>query len=209
MANNNTQHLITIYKSRNNILEILEERKFDVSNFSNISINELGVLYENNQLDMLVEDGNNKKVYIKYYLNKLIKPQNIYDIIEDLFNLENLLDKKDDLIIIIKDEPNDTLLETIKNIWMNENFYISLLNIQRLQYNLLKHVMVPKHTILNNDEILEMKKKYNILNNNQLPSISYYSPVSLVIGLRPNDIVKIDRNSKTALTSEYFRICRF
>ena len=209
MANNNTQHLITIYKSKNNILEILEERKFDVSNFSNISINELGVLYENNQLDMLVEDGNNKKVYIKYYLNKLIKPQNIYDIIEDLFNLENLLDKKDDLIIIIKDEPNDTLLETIKNIWMNENFYISLLNIQRLQYNLLKHVMVPKHTILNNDEILEMKKKYNILNNNQLPSISYYSPVSLVIGLRPNDIVKIDRNSKTALTSEYFRICRF
>tara|TARA_B100000424_G_scaffold266467_1_gene257645 strand:- start:42 stop:671 length:630 start_codon:yes stop_codon:yes gene_type:complete len=209
MANNNTQHLISIYNSRNNILEILEERKFDIINYSNISINELGVLYENNQLDMLVEDKNNKKVYIKYYLNKLIKPQNIYDIVEDLFNLENLLDKKDDLIIIIKDEPNDTLLETIKNIWMSENIYISLLNIKRLQYNVLKHVMVPKHTILNNDEVLAMKKKYNILNNEQLPTISYYSPVSLVIGLRPDNIVKIDRNSKTALSSEYFRICKF
>ena len=209
MANNNTQHLISIYNSRNNILEILEERKFDTLNYSNISINELGVLYENNQLDMLVEDKNNKKVYIKYYLNKLIKPQNVYDIVEDLFNLENLLDKKDDLIIIIKDEPNDTLLETIKNIWMSENIYISLLNIKRLQYNVLKHVMVPKHTILNNDEILAMKKKYNILNNEQLPTISYYSPISLVIGLRPDNIVKIDRNSKTALSSEYFRICKF
>ncbi len=209
MTNNNTQHLISIYKSRNNILEILEERKFNITNYSNISINELGVLYENNQLDMLLEDENNKKVYIKYYLNKLIKPQNIYDIIEDLFNLENLLNKQDDLMIIIKDEPNDTLLESIKNIWMSENIYISLLNIQRLQYNILKHVMVPKHTILNNDEILEMKKKYNILNNDQLPTISYYSPISLVIGLRPDNIVKIDRNSKTALTSEYFRICKF
>ena len=29
--------------------------------------------------------------------------------VEDLFHLENILSKKDDFIIITKDEPNDTL----------------------------------------------------------------------------------------------------
>ena len=153
-------HIISIYKSRTNILEILEERGFNISEYSNFSINEIGILYETNQLDMLLEDDNTKKkIYVKYYINKVIKPQNIYDIVEDLFHLETILQKTDDLMIIIKDEPNDTLLENITNIWMNDNIYVSLVNIKRLQFNILKHELVPKHTILSPEEADAMKKK--------------------------------------------------
>jgi len=201
--------IISIYNSRKNLLEILEERGFAVVNYSNFSITDVGILAENNQLDMLLENASsNKKIYVKYYVTKLIKPQNIYDIVEDLFHLESILEKKDDLMIVIKDEPNDTLLENIKDIWVTENIYISLVNIKRLQFNILKHTLVPKHTILNENERELFIKKYNILDNSQIPDISYFSPVSIVIGLRPNDIVKIERASRTSINSDFYRICK-
>jgi len=201
--------IISIYNSRKNLLEILEERGFSITNYSNFSITDIGILTENNQLDMLLENATtNKKIYVKYYVTKLIKPQNIYDIVEDLFHLESILEKKDDLMIVIKDEPNDTLLENIKDIWVSDKIYISLVNIKRLQFNILKHTLVPKHTILNENEREIFIKKYNILNNSQIPDISYFSPVSIVIGLRPDDIVKIERNSRTSIKSDFYRICK-
>jgi DNA-directed RNA polymerase I, II, and III subunit RPABC1 len=201
--------IISIYNSRKNLLEILEERGFSVANYSNFSITDVGILTENNQLDMLLENGTtNKKIYVKYYVTKLIKPQNIYDIVEDLFHLESILEKKDDLMIVIKDEPNDTLLENIKDIWTSDKIYISLVNIKRLQFNILKHTLVPKHTILSDDEKELFMKKYNILDNSQIPDISYFSPVSIVIGLRPDNVVKIERASRTSITSDFYRICK-
>lgn len=208
MSNSNS-FIISIYNSRKNLLEILEERGFNIENYSNFSITEIGILTENNQLDMLLENDNTKKkIYVKYYVNKLIKPQNIYDIVEDLFHLESILEKKDDLMIIIKDEPNDTMLENIKDIWVSENIYISLVNIKRLQFNILKHTLVPKHTILTANEKETFMKKYNILDKSQIPDISYFSPVSIVLGLRPHDVVKIERNSRTAIQADFYRICK-
>lgn len=204
---NNNSHIISIFNSRKNLLDILETRNFNVSNYKNDGINEIGILVEQDQLDMLCKNSNNK-IYIKYYINKILKPQNIYNIIEDLFYLENILEKKDDLIIVIKDEPNETLIQTIKDIWMNEKIYISLINIKRLQFNILQHTLVPKHSILNEKEEAEFRKQYNILDNNQIPSISYFDPVSLVLGIRPDNIVKIERYSRTSIYSLYYRICK-
>jgi DNA-directed RNA polymerase I, II, and III subunit RPABC1 len=204
---NNNSHIISILNSRKNLLNILETRNYDVDSYKNEGINEIGILVEQDQLDMLCESSLNK-IYIKYYLNKILKPQNIYNFIEDLFYLDNILTKKDDLIIVIKDEPNDTLIQTVKDIWMNENIYISLINIKRLQFNILQHSLVPKHSILNEKEEEDFKKKYNIVDDSQIPTISYFDPVSLVMGIRPNNIIKIERYSRTSINSIYYRICR-
>lgn len=206
----NNSHIISVYKSRKYLLEILEERGFNITNYSNFSIGEIGILVENNQLDILLEnDETKKKIYVKYYVTKLLKMQNIYDMIQDLFHLENILSKSDDLMIIIKDEPNETLLQVCKDIWMAEQIYISIVNIKRLQFNILKHQLVPKHIILNETEEKEFKAKYNILDNSQIPDISYFSPVSIIIGLRPDNIVKIQRLSRTAISSDFYRVCTF
>ena len=204
---NNNSHIISILNSRKNLLSILEKRSYNVNNYKNDGINEVGILLEQDQLDMLCENSSNK-IYIKYYINKILKPQNIYNIIEDLFYLENILEKKDDLLIVLKDEPNETLIQTIKDIWMNENIYISLISIKRLQFNILEHSLVPKHIILNKKEEEEFRKQYNILDNSQIPTISYFDPVSLVMGIRPENIVKIERYSRTSINSTYYRICK-
>lgn len=197
-----------IYNSRKYLLEILETRDFNVDDYNNFTFNELAVQYESNQLDLLLSDKTNKKIYVKYYISKNLKSQNIYDLVNDLHNLEEILTKRDDLIIIINDEPNDTIKQTVKDIYIANEIYISVINIKRLQFNILKHVMVPNHTVLDKEQSIEVKKKYNILNDNQIPDISYFSPVSLVLGIRPGDLVKIDRKSKTAINSEFYRICK-
>ena len=201
-------HIISIYNSRTILLDILEERGFNIDDYKNFSISEIGILLESNQLDMLMEDNNKKKIYVKYYVTKVLKAQNIYSFIEDLIHLENILTKNDDLMIIIKDEPNDTLIQTIKDIYMEENIYVALVNIKRLQYNILKHELVPKHTVLTNEEADAMRKKYNILHDSQIPDISYFSPISIILGIRPNNIVKIERNSRTAIKTDFYRICK-
>lgn len=197
-----------IYKSRKYILEILESREFDTSDYNNFTFDEVDTMIQNQQLDFIVTSKNSdKKVYVKYNTVKVLRPNNIYDIVEDLFNIENVLTKNDDIIIINKDEPNETLQTTVKNIWLNDSIYISILNIARLQFNILNHTLVPKHTILDENEKDQFMKKYSITNTKMIPTISYFSPVSLVLGIRPGDICKIERFSKTSINSDFYRIC--
>ncbi len=195
-----------IYKSRNIILDLLKAQEYDVSNYVGTNINEVNSMYENKQMDMLLEKKD-KKIYIKYHLNKTLKRNNINDYIDDLIHLENVLEKKDDIVIIIKDEPNDSLRTVLSNLWLQEGIFVNVINIKRLQFNILDHVLVPKHKVLSQQETLEFKKKYNITNNSQIPDISRFSPVSQVIGIRPGQICEITRASKTAIDSLFYRIC--
>ena len=169
---------------------------------------------QNNQLDMLLEkreddiDSKRKnKIYIRYYLTKMIRPNNIDEMIEDLFNVEETLTKEDTLFIIIKDDINETLTNKLIHLWEADGIFIVMINIQRLQFNILKHKLVPPHIILNNSEVDDVMKKYNITQKQQFPDISRFDPVAQVIGLRPGKICNIIRASKTSITADYYRMC--
>jgi len=110
-------------------------------------------------------------------------------------------------MIVIKQEPHDPLLAILNQIWEQEGIFIIIYNLERLQYNILEHSYVPKHIILDNEEVVQLKKTFNIINNKELPQISRYDPVALAIGMRPGQICKIIRPSKTAITTDYYRIC--
>jgi DNA-directed RNA polymerases I, II, and III subunit RPABC1 len=201
-----------VYKSRKYLLEMLEEQGYNISDYKDFSIHEIHAMYQSNQLDLLLErtEPTKKKAYIKYHLAKTLRLNNINEYIEDLFSLENILSKEDDLVIIIKDEPNDTLLRNLKDIWAQEGYYVRIINIKRLQYNILKHSLVPKHIILGEEEIRNFKKVYNLNDNLEdlIPDISRFSPVGIAIGIRPGQVCKIERNSKTALNSMFYRVCK-
>ena len=106
-----------------------------------------------------------------------------------------------------KDEPNDSLKKYLKQLYADENIFVIILSLRRLQFNVLKHELVPEHRILNFKEQTDFMKKYNITDSSQVPEISRFDPVSLCIGLRPGSIVHITRPSKTAINGEYFRYC--
>ena len=215
MATQNLSSLISsIYKSRKNILDLMQKQGYNINDYSNFSINEINSMKQNNQLDMLLEkqdvDPNTKrknKIYISYYLTKMIRPANIQEMIDDLFNLEEVLSKDDTLFIIIKDEMNETIISELKQLWEKDGIFIVIEIIKRLQFNILNHSLVPEHTIISEKDVEDVMKKYNLVNKSDLPDISRFDPVARVIGLRPGDVCKIVRPSKTAITTNYYRIC--
>ena len=203
--------ITTIFKSRQTMLKLLQAQKFNIKDYEEFSINEVHVMYNNKQLDMLMSSDDNienkKKVYVKYHLAKTLPRQNINDYIDDLFNLEQVLSKGDTLIIVIKQEPHEPLLNILRQIWEQDGIFIIVYNLERLQFNILEHSYVPKHEIMNETQISEMKHKYNIKNDLEIPEISRFDPVAMAIGMRPGDICKIVRPSKTAITADYYRLC--
>ena len=204
-----SNRILSVYKSRKTITELLTHQDYDTSGYDNFSINEIDAMFANSQLDMLVSnEKNDKKVYVKYYLTaKQIRPANLDDIIEDLFAIENVLTKNDTLIIIIEDEPNDTIITKVKYLYDHDGIFVVIHNINRLQYNILNHKLVPECVILGDAEIEEMKKKYNIVDSKQLPEISRFDPQALAIGLRPGQICLFKRESATAMFYDYYRVC--
>ena len=203
----NTGEIEELFKSRNVLLELLKKRDFNVDDYVGSSVNEIDSMYKAKQLDMLVSRPDQKKAYIKYHIAKSLRTQNIYEYIEDLFELEQVLEKKDDLIIIQKDEPNDSLKLLLQNIWAQDKFYITVFNIKRLQFNIMNHKLVPPHRTLTSDEEKEFREKYNITNNREIPDISRFSPVAMAIGIRPGEICEIIRPSRTAIKTTFYRIC--
>jgi DNA-directed RNA polymerase subunit H (RpoH/RPB5) len=204
-----SNRILSIYKSRKTILDQLNNQDYSVNEYNEFSINEIDAMLSNEQLDMLItHDTNNKKVYIKYYFtSKQIKPQNLDDIIEDLFTIENVLTKDDTLIVIIEDEPNDTIISKLKYLYDHDGIFVVIHNIKRLQFNILEHSLVPNCEILDEAEIKLLKEKFNVNNSKQLPEISRFDPQALAMCLRPGQICKFDRYSATSLKYNYYRIC--
>ena len=211
----NTSSLISsIYKSRRIILELMKTQGYETDDYDGFSVNEVNTMKVNNQLDMILEKDKEDvdikrkpKIYIRYYLAKALRPQNLQETIDDLFNIEEVLSKNDTLFIIVKDEVNETLLNTLKHIWEQDKIFIVIQNLKRLQFNILNHVLVPPHRVLNNAEVLTIKSRYNIMNDEQFPIISRFDPVAQAIGIRPGQVCEIIRPSKTAISAPYYRIC--
>lgn len=213
MSSTNTSttnsRILKLFKSRNTLIEQLEELQYDVSEHMDFSINEIDAMNNNTQLDFTLKHNNNeRKIHVKYYLtSKQINRANLDNIIEDVYHIDNILTKNDTLVLIIEDEPNETTVNKIKYLYNRDGIFVVIHNINRLQYNLLNHTLVPKCTILGNSEIDELKKKYNIMDTKQLPEISRFDPQALAKCMRPGQICKFERESSTALFYDYYRIC--
>ena len=182
-----------VYKSRRNILDIMEKQNFDVSEYSNFSINEVNTMFNNDQMDMILENDKDRKIYIRYNLGSKINESVILNFVEDLFYLSETLKKTDTLFIITKEELNDPLSNVLKHIWEKEKVHIVIESIARLQFNILNHNLVPNHRIMNENEVTAMMEKYNILSFEQLPEINRFDPVAKLIGIKPKEVCEIQK----------------
>lgn len=208
MVNNNEYGIIArLFTSRKMYLSQLKEQGYETENYENFSINEVNIMFQNKQQDMLINHPDGTKVYISYHVEKALRPQNIHDMIDDLYEIDKMLTAQDILTIIVKDAPNDTLTHLIMNIYANTNIFINILYLGQLQFNVLEHSLVPQHKKLTHDEGEDIKKKYNIASDKELPEISRFDPPAQILGLRPGDICHIVRPSKISVTVDHYRVC--
>ena len=229
-STNASKTIARLYNARKHLLEILTVQGYDVEGYTNFGVNEVNAMYAHKQLDMLVETKSTsdkdkkktkRKAYIKFHLEKMLSSGHINDLVEDLYVLgaggeigglgistnanDTVLTEKDMLVIVTKQEVK-TMNQYLNQLFMQGRFIV-LLSLDRLQFNILNHQYVPPHTILSKEQLDEMMKKYNVGDKSQLPDISRYDPVALAIGMRPGDVCKIDRPSKSAIHSTYYRVC--
>ena len=77
--------------------------------------------------------------------------------------------------------------------------------IEKQEFDIMNHELVPLHIILSDQEKKELFEKYNITQD-QLPKILNTDPVSIFIGAQPGQILKIVRKSRTAKEAVAYRL---
>jgi DNA-directed RNA polymerase subunit H (RpoH/RPB5) len=78
----------------------------------------------------------------------------------------------------------DTFTASVKKILQSIDIHIELFQMKELKYNILKHVLVPKHT-----KVGAMKR-----NDEKYPIMKKSDPIARFIGFKYGDIIRIDRN---------------
>ena len=207
----NSQIISKIFNSRKIILDLAKKRGFNTEDYDDFTINDILTLQTNKQLDILLTNNDTgKKIYYKYHLLTKIRPSQVQDYIEDLYQLDDppILNKDDDLVIVGKDKPNEALKNLLRLEYVQNRYYVNIYNIHDYLFNVLDNNLVPNHEILSDEEKIEIEKKYNIIQDSNWPEISRFDPPAMAIGLRPGQVTEITRNSPTALVTKYWRLCK-
>jgi DNA-directed RNA polymerase subunit H (RpoH/RPB5) len=218
-----------VYNSRVHILEMLEDRGYDVEQYKNYtkpeillmlrehSRNKMETKSEAGPLDILVSKNAGEKVekvFIKYRLDdKFKKTDGLVKQINDIYDT-NVLGKSDTMIILniarvilkpgTKDKPDE---EFSRQMFVTKGYFVQLFGLENFMFNVSRHELVPKHTVMSKHEIDEMMAKYSITNKHNLPTIKAEDPQSKYIGLRPHQVCKIEVTNLTSGVAVKYRYC--
>jgi len=207
--NSSSSFIAKLHKSRGILLDILESRGFVTEDYKYFGISEIQMMFNNKQLDMLLENPKNKKkIYVKYHMATLNQTK-IYEYIDDIYHLEDMLKPNDELLIILKDQNINLTLEEIMNfVYIKDKIFVNVRKIQHYLFNHLDHIYVPPHRIMTEQEKKIHYEKYKITDDKQLPEISRFDATASIIGLRPGELCEITRPSTTSILSKYYRLCK-
>lgn len=145
--------------------------------------------------DIVVGDGNIK---IMYYLPVKFK----------LPELKGAFTEKDEtydyIILVCKEKISLNNLKSLNELNLNLQFF----DIKELQFNISRHVLVPKHQVIKDEETIKnLVNTYSVKSKHQFPHILKSDPMSRYLGLKSGDIVKITRISPTAGEYIIYRCC--
>jgi DNA-directed RNA polymerase subunit H len=82
--------------------------------------------------------------------------------------------------------------------WRRHKIRLTFFSMDTLLFNPLKHVLVPKHEIVPEEQHEALLNSLYVLNKSQFPGISYSDAAVRVLGAVPGDIIKVTRASPTA-----------
>tara|TARA_B110000037_G_scaffold220332_1_gene287891 strand:- start:48 stop:671 length:624 start_codon:yes stop_codon:yes gene_type:complete len=190
-----------IYKTWNITLEMLNDRKYDVPNKYNITLEEFTILYNTNNLYIHIPKTDVKNDICVFFslIEKAISKKLFNILIDELFEKYT---PNTHIILVMKKKINNIIIKELQN-EKNKNVQIYLSN--KLYYNITKHYLVPEHIPLNKKEKTDMMEKYNVTEN-QIPKILEKDPITCYYGMKNGDVCKIIRKNKYVGTEISYRI---
>lgn len=80
-------------------------------------------------------------------------------------------------------------------------------SLPELQFNPARHMYVPRHEKMSDEEVAGLMAEYNLKSRTQLPLILRTDKMARWLGLRHGDVVRITRHNSTSGKYFYYRCC--
>lgn len=183
-----------IVRSFGTILEMLRDRGEDLDGVEKEHINDV---LKVDSIKQVIEIVLNDRIKVIYFTPAKFKWTEVKKYFEDTepFQL---------YILIVQENITQNNMKAIQA--LNLPVEIHLLN--RLQFNITKHVLVPKHEVIRDkDEIDSVLSRFQLKNKYQFPIILKSDPIAKYYGMKNGDLVKITRTSETAGEYVMYRCC--
>ena len=209
--NDNFVLIDNIYRSRMNILDILADRGYIVDKYRKFSpVEATAAVTSFPSLSFKVSKEDEKYVCDVRYANiTRQKLDKYFDDIEDE-NSENT-EVIVMMIVPVADAHHIVALKQYMNLKESgekRKLRVSFFSVDTIVVNPLKHVLVPKHEILPQDQHKPLMDSMYITSKTKFPEIKFHiDPIARCIGAVPGDIIKITRPSSSAGESIIYRVC--
>jgi DNA-directed RNA polymerase I, II, and III subunit RPABC1 len=189
-----------LYRARGTVLEMFRDRGYSLSDELFIdSKDSFKKLFYSKNLDFRVDSEGKPPVFIKWMLNFKIKPNMIKETIDNIREEGFQLNSPGKIILITKAKPNTNISKIFKD---KEFRGTELFWLNTMIFNITKHVLVPKHTKISEDDIRKLLVELYIQNKFHLPVMLKSDPITRYLDLSSGDVCKITRYSPTS--GEYF-----
>jgi DNA-directed RNA polymerase subunit H len=211
--NDNFVFIDNVYRSRMTLLDILEERGYDVAKyrkFSPVEAQAAATAFGSLSFKVSKKDDENKICDVRYANVTRQKLDSFFDIDDD--DAENT-----EVVVMTINPVSETHhTEALKQYMKlkesggkeRRKLRVSFFNIEMLVINPMKHVLVPKHEIVPTQFHKELMDSMYITSKSKFPEIKFHvDPIARCIGAVPGDIVKITRPSSSAGESIIYRVC--
>ena len=184
-----------LFRSRRTILEMLRDRGYVFSNELFIDDKDsFKKLFYSKNLDFRVDCDGKTPVFIKWMLNFKIKPNMIKDTI-DTIREENFAENSPGKIILVtKAKPNTNISKIFKE---KEFRGTELFWLNTVIFNITKHILVPTHTKMDDEEVRKLLAELYIQNKFHLPIMLKSDPITRYLDLSSGDVCRITRYSPT------------
>jgi len=207
-----------LLRSRNTILDILEDRGYDATPYRNIAPDQILALAGGTSrgLDIMVKkksDSNApcERAFVLYILQDRIRLR-LGTFTRDIFEVDGAEGtggptKEDDIIVILNEPYHEVFDKTALQMWQNQKVRMTFFHIKHVVVHLGRHALVPPHRKLSAEEGKAEMKRWSLTQKSQLPLIKHHDIQARLMGLVPGDIVEVLRPSPTAGVARVLRIC--
>lgn len=205
-----------IVRSRTTILEILENRGYNVDSYKSVSPDTIFKLATTSPELLKIHGtrtvGEDKveNIYVLYWVESAVRLR-LEAEMNKLWDEENPshYNAETDSIVIILSEPfNEAFhVQAIKQ-WNSRKACVNFFHLKNIVSNPAKHVYVPPHRKLTSEEVADLMKGLHLKSKMELPHIKFHIDMQArVLGLVPGDIVEITRPSETSGVYTLYRVC--
>jgi len=209
-----------LIRSRETLLDILEERGYDATVYRNISPDQILTLATGNTraLDVFVpkKEGSAApcdRAVIVYQLQDRIRSRlgtftrDIYEEHPDKTGA-NAVRPTDDVIVVLNEPAeHEAFGKASLQLWQAKKARMVFFHIKQVVVHPGRHRLVPPHRKMSAEEAKEAVDRLHITQKSMLLLIKHHDIQARVLGLVPGDMVEVLRPSPTAGEARVLRIC--